>query len=55
MVKNPAGNGEMIIFALNEFVETTTEADGTECQVVDTVNHTVVGYYLAYEGHWNKR
>lgn len=55
MVKNPAGNGEMIIFALNEFVETTTEEDGTECQVVDTVNHTVVGYYLAYKGHWNKR
>ena len=54
-VKNPAGNGQQMIISLDEFTEDTTEADGTECQVVDTASNKVVGYYLAFGGKWAKR
>lgn len=43
------------VCSTDEFQVATDKADGSELQVVDESTHTVVNYYIAYKGYWNKR
>ncbi|MCR5256090.1 MAG: hypothetical protein K6D96_09230 [Acetatifactor sp.] len=37
-----------------EFEQGTDFEDGTKLMVVNESSHTVVGYYMAFNGYWNE-
>lgn len=42
------------ICGATDFVQETDKEDGATLMVVDEASHTVIGYYMAYNGYWNE-